>query len=55
MDQNSLTIVCISDTHCKFVELPPGDILIHCGDFSRKKWQRGDNSYDITNYVENEI
>jgi len=34
MDQNSLTIVCISDTHCKFVELPPGDILIHCGDFS---------------------
>ncbi|CAD8127680.1 unnamed protein product [Paramecium sonneborni] len=32
--ENPLTVVCISDTHSKFVDLPPGDIFIHCGDFS---------------------
>ena len=30
-----MTIVCISDTHEKeFPEIPDGDILIHCGDFT---------------------
>jgi Icc-related predicted phosphoesterase len=37
-----IRIICISDTHEKLQELintteiPNGDILIHCGDFSRK-------------------
>ena len=34
------TIVCISDTHAQLhrmsSEIPPGDVLIHAGDFSRK-------------------
>lgn len=28
----AIRIVCISDTHCKTVALPPGDLLIHAGD-----------------------
>ena len=33
-----MTIVCISDTHEKeFPEIPNGDILIHCGDFTGGK------------------
>ncbi|CAK75179.1 unnamed protein product (macronuclear) [Paramecium tetraurelia] len=34
--ENDLTFVCISDTHCQNVPLPPGDVLIHCGDFTKK-------------------
>lgn len=33
-------IVCISDTHCRRLKLPEGDILIHSGDWSG----RGDQS-----------
>lgn len=29
-----MRIVCISDTHKKFPEVPDGDVLIHSGDFS---------------------
>lgn len=29
-----LTLVCISDTHSKTKELPPGDLLIHAGDLT---------------------
>ena len=31
-------IVVLSDTHCMHdqVDVPPGDILIHCGDFTNK-------------------
>ena len=31
-------IVCISDTHCKTknLVLPPGDILLHSGDFTAR-------------------
>ncbi len=29
-----MKIVAISDTHCKYPELPEGDILLHCGDFT---------------------
>ncbi|CAD8130687.1 unnamed protein product [Paramecium sonneborni] len=32
--EKPLTVVCISDTHSMFIDLPPGDIFIHCGDFS---------------------
>uniref|UniRef100_A0A0N5BGT0 Metallophos domain-containing protein n=1 Tax=Strongyloides papillosus TaxID=174720 RepID=A0A0N5BGT0_STREA len=36
--ENSVRIVCISDTHNKLSEIapfiPPGDILIHAGDFT---------------------
>ncbi|CAK68629.1 unnamed protein product (macronuclear) [Paramecium tetraurelia] len=31
---NPLTFVCISDTHSRFIEIPQGDVFIHCGDFS---------------------
>ena len=31
---NSITIVCISDTHTTRPELPPGDLLLHGGDLS---------------------
>mmetsp|Transcript_7453 Transcript_7453/g.17875 ORF Transcript_7453/g.17875 Transcript_7453/m.17875 type:complete len:403 (-) Transcript_7453:1527-2735(-) len=36
-DPNCVRLVCISDTHGKHrdVQLPPGDILIHGGDFSK--------------------
>ena len=33
-----LRFVCISDTHCKhhgLGELPPGDVLVHTGDFTQ--------------------
>src|ERR1035437_2596874 len=35
-DPDSLTIVAISDTHQlhREVEVPPGDLLIHAGDFT---------------------
>lgn len=31
-----ISVVCVSDTHCKHkdVILPPGDILVHAGDFT---------------------
>lgn len=34
---NTLRFVCISDTHnkTKDMKLPPGDVLVHCGDFTR--------------------
>lgn len=31
---NHLTIVCLSDTHSKNVDVQQGDVLIHCGDFT---------------------
>ncbi|KRW98648.1 hypothetical protein PPERSA_00236 [Pseudocohnilembus persalinus] len=35
-NQKQLKFVVISDTHCQheFIDLPQGDVLIHCGDFS---------------------
>ncbi|CAD8053272.1 unnamed protein product [Paramecium sonneborni] len=33
--ENDLTFVCISDTHCYNIPLPQGDVLIHCGDFTK--------------------
>jgi len=37
-ESSEIRIVCISDTHNlhELIELPPGDILIHCGDFCNK-------------------
>jgi 3',5'-cyclic AMP phosphodiesterase CpdA len=35
---NSLRLVCISDTHCSNLldlNIPDGDFLIHAGDFSQ--------------------
>ena len=29
-----LKVICISDTHCKTEDIPPGDLLIHAGDFA---------------------
>jgi predicted phosphodiesterase len=34
--EKTLRIVVISDTHSSYPQLPPCDILIHCGDFSNK-------------------
>lgn len=34
-----LRFVAMSDTHCRHrdhVSLPPGDVLLHCGDFTMK-------------------
>lgn len=33
--ENELKFVCISDTHGYNIPLPPGDVLIHCGDFTK--------------------
>ena len=33
---HTLTVVCISDTHCTHPPIPPGDLLLHAGDLS--KW-----------------
>lgn len=30
-----IRFVCLSDTHSNFPEVPPGDVLIHSGDFCR--------------------
>ncbi|TFB03335.1 putative rhamnogalacturonate lyase C [Trichoderma ghanense] len=30
----AIRVVCISDTHEQFVDIPPGDILIHAGDLT---------------------
>lgn len=40
MDSNNpemIKFVCVSDTHnrAEEVQLPEGDVLIHCGDFTR--------------------
>lgn len=32
---NSITVVCISDTHNRFPKVPNGDLLIHAGDLSQ--------------------
>ena len=36
MEKDEITFVCISDTHTKnySINLPPGDVLIHAGDFT---------------------
>ena len=33
---DKIRFVCVSDTHCRLnkVEVPPGDVLLHAGDFS---------------------
>jgi predicted phosphodiesterase len=37
MDANKiLRIVVVSDTHSSYPDVPPGDIFIHCGDFSNR-------------------
>jgi len=43
----TLKIVCISDTHSghRQLQLPPGDILIHCGDFSKSRTKLNAEEY----------
>jgi len=38
MPQDYVRVVCLSDTHCRLddVKVPNGDVLLHCGDFTRK-------------------
>lgn len=31
---NHVRVVCISDTHCRPVRVPAGDVLVHCGDMT---------------------
>ena len=31
-----IRIVCISDTHTNTVDIPPGDLLVHCGDLTNR-------------------
>lgn len=44
---DSLKIVCISDTHSGHnqLQLPPGDILIHSGDFSKSRTKLNAEEY----------
>ncbi|SPN97737.1 uncharacterized protein DNG_01250 [Cephalotrichum gorgonifer] len=34
--QSSIRVVCISDTHCAYPEVPDGDLLLHTGDMTNK-------------------
>ena len=34
MEKEHIVIVATSDTHNKNIDLPKGDIYIHCGDFT---------------------
>jgi len=45
--RNILKIVIISDTHSGHnqLQLPPGDILIHCGDFSKSRTKLNTKEY----------
>jgi predicted MPP superfamily phosphohydrolase len=46
-ESNTTRIVCISDTHSRYhFTLPPGDILVHAGDFSMTGEQ-----HDIENFI----
>ena len=38
LPQDYVRVVCLSDTHCQLdeIKVPNGDILLHCGDFTRK-------------------
>lgn len=31
-----ISVICISDTHCKHPEVPDGDVLLHAGDLTDK-------------------
>ncbi|KAL9620013.1 MAG: hypothetical protein Q9160_005390 [Pyrenula sp. 1 TL-2023] len=31
---NAIKVVCVSDTHCKTIPIPDGDLLIHAGDLA---------------------
>lgn len=33
--EHAITVVCISDTHNRFPEIPAGDLLVHAGDLSQ--------------------
>ena len=33
--ENAVTVVCISDTHNRFPDIPEGDLLVHAGDLSQ--------------------
>ena len=43
-----MRIVHISDTHCKRYQLPPGDILVHSGDFTNNGMHQAS---EIANFV----
>ena len=47
MVKDILTIVCISDTHKNHrqLQLPCGDILIHCGDFAKSRTKLNKDEY----------
>lgn len=36
LGQKKMKLVIISDTHCQQFPIPPGDVLIHCGDHTYK-------------------
>ena len=40
--KEEIKVCCISDTHCfaSNVKLQPVDLLIHCGDFTARGYQR---------------
>lgn len=50
--EDTLKIVCISDTHSGHhqLQLPPGDILIHSGDFSKSRTKL--NAAEYTDFVQ---
>ena len=48
---NYTRFVCISDTHSTSISLPPGDVLLHAGDFTRRGTQQ--EVWDFANYLRN--
>lgn len=51
-----MRIVCVSDTHGleRRVEVPPGDVLIHAGDFSRGRGHGFDECVELNSWFEDQ-
>lgn len=46
---NTIRFVCISDSHSLFFNFPPGDVLLHAGDFTKKG--TSDEVLQFANYL----
>ncbi|OMJ93267.1 hypothetical protein SteCoe_3849 [Stentor coeruleus] len=46
---NTIRFVCISDSHSLFFNFPPGDVLLHAGDFTKKG--TSEEVFQFANYL----